>query len=154
MLNDQVNHPSHYTQQPHECQDFRDIMAGPLSDAFKYLWRFEDKKNPEQDIRKAMWYVNRAFQSNITVRRYHREFINTYAKRLMECHFDHMEQAAALSTIIMCFSDEFPFSEDVRVVLIGQLSLLLTNIRSELTNLGNDEHTHIVTATFVQGEAL
>lgn len=64
--NDPVNHPSHYTQNGIECieaikasmtaEEFRGYLKG---NAMKYLWRYQDKGNPAQDIAKANWYLNR-----------------------------------------------------------------------------------------------
>lgn len=64
--NDPVNHPSHYTQGNIECIDaMQNIMtkesfAGYLrGNAFKYIWRCEDKNNPVEDIDKAIWYLTK-----------------------------------------------------------------------------------------------
>lgn len=76
QTNDPVNHPSHYTQGGIECIDAmkacmpREEFLGYLKGcAFKYLWRYEDKENPKQDLEKAQWYLSRlhseyAFESN------------------------------------------------------------------------------------------
>ena len=62
---DPVNHPSHYTQDNIECIDAMQAAYGKESvmhfckcNAFKYQWRF-DKKNGEEDIKKAQWYQNK-----------------------------------------------------------------------------------------------
>lgn len=62
---DPVNHPSHYTQGNIECIDAMKAAYGKESvmhfckcNAFKYQWRF-DKKNGEEDIKKAQWYQNK-----------------------------------------------------------------------------------------------
>jgi hypothetical protein len=62
---DPVNHPSHYTQGNIECIDAMQAAYGKESvmhfckcNAFKYQWRF-DKKNGEEDIKKAQWYQNK-----------------------------------------------------------------------------------------------
>lgn len=64
--NDPVNHPSHYTQGGIECIDAmrasmtNDEFIGYLKGCvFKYLWRYENKGNPKQDLEKAQWYLNR-----------------------------------------------------------------------------------------------
>ena len=64
--NDPVEHPSHYTENDIECIDaiessmtpeqFRGYLKG---NAMKYLWRYEKKENPIQDLRKAIWYLER-----------------------------------------------------------------------------------------------
>ena len=66
---DNVNHPSHYTECCSlECIDVMTIVFGKtvviwfcLCNAFKYLWRHK-YKNGSEDIRKARWYVNKAFE--------------------------------------------------------------------------------------------
>ena len=63
---DPVNHPSHYTSGEIECIDA--IKASMSKEAFcgflkgnvqKYLWRYEKKVNPAEDIKKAGWYRDR-----------------------------------------------------------------------------------------------
>ena len=62
-VSDPVNHPSHYTSGEIECIDA--IKASMSKEAFcgflkgnvqKYLWRYEKKINPAEDIKKAGWY--------------------------------------------------------------------------------------------------
>lgn len=62
---DNVNHPSHYAKGDIECIDAMEAAYGTEAvmhfcqcNAFKYQWRF-DKKNGEEDIKKAQWYQNR-----------------------------------------------------------------------------------------------
>ena len=56
-MSDQVNHPSHYTQQPFECIEFTQYMNFPMGNAFKYIWRYPDKGQAIQDLEKAAWYL-------------------------------------------------------------------------------------------------
>lgn len=65
-MNDNVNHPSHYTTGGIECIDA--MKASMTSEAFlgylkgnvqKYLWRFEKKIAPAEDLKKARWYLDR-----------------------------------------------------------------------------------------------
>ena len=63
VLDDPVNHPSHYTSGKIEVIDFIEDQKFPyhLGNACKYLCR-AGKKNPEkttEDLRKAVWYINR-----------------------------------------------------------------------------------------------
>lgn len=62
--NDNVNHPSHYTQGEVECIDAikasmtKEEFLGYLKgNAMKYLWRYRSKKNPQEDLQKANWYL-------------------------------------------------------------------------------------------------
>ena len=63
---DLVNHPPHYTNGDIECIDamkasmshieFCGYLKGNVT---KYLWRYRDKVKANQDIDKALWYLNR-----------------------------------------------------------------------------------------------
>jgi hypothetical protein len=60
--NERVNHPQHYTSHPSgvECIDVVEHMSFNLGNACKYIWRAGLKsKDPAEDLRKAIWYVNR-----------------------------------------------------------------------------------------------
>lgn len=66
---DNVNHPPHYTQGGIECIEA--IKASMSHDAFigylkgnvlKYLWRYESKGKPVEDLKKAGWYMDRLVQ--------------------------------------------------------------------------------------------
>lgn len=63
---DNVNHPKHY-EGKFECIDEMERIFGRNEvitfcqcNAFKYLWRW-NKKNGIEDVRKAQWYINKAF---------------------------------------------------------------------------------------------
>lgn len=68
-LSDLVNHPDHYTKGGIECieameaamsdEAFRGYCKGNI---IKYLWRYESKGNPMQDLLKAQWYLERLIQ--------------------------------------------------------------------------------------------
>ena len=65
MTNDDpVYRPLHYTQGRIECIDamieafgIHDVRVYCKLNAFKYLWR-ADLKSPDQDLEKAIWYLN------------------------------------------------------------------------------------------------
>ena len=61
-----VNSPKHYTAGDVECID--GIEASMTPEAFrgyckgacmKYLWRYERKAKPLEDLHKAQWYLNK-----------------------------------------------------------------------------------------------
>jgi hypothetical protein len=63
---DPVNHPDHYTSGGIEC--IGAIRASMSEEAFKgflkanvikYMWRYEKKEKPLEDIKKAYWYLNK-----------------------------------------------------------------------------------------------
>lgn len=68
-MSDVVNHPTHYTNGDIECIDAirasmgKDKFYGYLKgNIIKYLWRYELKEKPVQDLEKAQWYLNRLIQ--------------------------------------------------------------------------------------------
>lgn len=69
MQKDNVNHPSHYTQGGIECIDaikaatvgLTGIEAVCAGNAVKYMWRWKFK-NGAEDIRKAMWYLEKLLE--------------------------------------------------------------------------------------------
>ena len=69
-MNDNVNHPSHYTQSKIECIDAIDCATSNLNgfegfcigNALKYIWRWKHK-NGIEDLKKAQWYLNKIINS-------------------------------------------------------------------------------------------
>lgn len=66
MSTDNVNHPSHYQGEGIECIDAMKAAFGVSEvatfcklNAFKYIWRSEQKGNYEEDMKKAAWYLNK-----------------------------------------------------------------------------------------------
>lgn len=60
-VRDAVNHPPHYNRHPAgiECIDVVEHLSFNLGNAIKYLWRAGDKGDLDQDLRKAIWYIER-----------------------------------------------------------------------------------------------
>jgi hypothetical protein len=63
-MNDPVNHPKHYTTHASgiECIDVTEHMGFNLGNAVKYVWRCDLKKDAIEDLRKAIWYIEREIQ--------------------------------------------------------------------------------------------
>lgn len=61
---DPVNHPKHYTDHPSgiECIQITEHMGFNLGNAIKYVWRADLKGSSIQDLRKAIWYIEREIQ--------------------------------------------------------------------------------------------
>ena len=61
---DAVNHPSHYTTHPSgiECIQVTEHMGFCLGNAIKYVWRAGEKGDAVEDLRKAVWYINREIE--------------------------------------------------------------------------------------------
>ena len=61
---DMVNSPSHYNQSGIECIAAIQAALGPnfkyylQGNIMKYLWRFDYKGRPLEDLEKAIWYLN------------------------------------------------------------------------------------------------
>ena len=63
---DMVNHPPHYTDGEVECieaikssMSTRQYLGYLKGNIMKYIWRFDKKGNADQDLEKAIWYLNR-----------------------------------------------------------------------------------------------
>lgn len=61
---DPVNHPQHYTAHPSgiECIQVTEHMGFNLGNAIKYVWRADLKGSSIEDLRKAIWYIDREIQ--------------------------------------------------------------------------------------------
>lgn len=66
---DNVNHPSHYTGRNivYECIDLTQYQSFCTGNVIKYLWRYKDKENPVEDLKKARWYATKASAMQETV---------------------------------------------------------------------------------------
>jgi hypothetical protein len=69
-MDEEVNHPPHYTQGDIECIQGIEAALGPLGAynyckgaAIKYLWRCDYKGNTKTDLEKASWYIARAIEN-------------------------------------------------------------------------------------------
>lgn len=68
-LDNKVNHPSHYTYGDIEIidfieqvtKDYKPELAFAIGNAIKYISR-ANRKNGKEDLDKARWYLNRAFE--------------------------------------------------------------------------------------------
>ena len=63
-MTDNVNKPPHYTAHPSgvECIEITEHMNFCLGNAIKYLWRAGLKQNEVEDLKKAVWYINREIE--------------------------------------------------------------------------------------------
>lgn len=68
-LYDKINHPSHYTYGEIEViefieqvtKDYKPELSFAIGNAIKYISR-ANRKNGKEDLDKARWYLNRAFE--------------------------------------------------------------------------------------------
>ena len=58
---DMVNHPPHYTAHPSgvECITVTEHFNFNIGNAIKYLWRADEKGDPIENLKKAVWYAQR-----------------------------------------------------------------------------------------------
>jgi hypothetical protein len=64
-MHDPVNHPNHYLSHPShiECIEVTEHHEFlPIGNAIKYLWRADLKHDAIEDLKKAVWYINREIQ--------------------------------------------------------------------------------------------
>ena len=71
-MNDNVNHPKHYTQHPSgvECIEITEHMNFCLGNAMKYIWRASLKGKEVEDLRKARWYIDREISRILSEKNY------------------------------------------------------------------------------------
>lgn len=62
MNHDNVNHPYHYKSSNMECIEIIEAfgLTFHLGNAVKYIIRCGKKGDPEEDLNKAIWYLQRA----------------------------------------------------------------------------------------------
>ena len=66
---DPVNYPSHYNKGGIGCIDAIKACQGDgfkyylQGSAIKYIWRYEHKKKPIQDLEKAKWFINKLIET-------------------------------------------------------------------------------------------
>ena len=79
-MESRVNDPPHYTQGPIHCIDamisafgIDAVVTFCLLNAFKYTWRSTTHTSgPNENIQKAMWYMNKASElSSTSIRAFH-----------------------------------------------------------------------------------
>jgi hypothetical protein len=64
-MSDPVNHPKHYSVHPSgiEAIEICEHFSFTVGNAIKYLWRAGQKGNALEDIKKALWYLERAVKA-------------------------------------------------------------------------------------------
>jgi len=63
-IEDIVAHPNHYTSHPSgiECLQITEHMNFCLGNALKYIWRCDMKMKPIEDLKKAIFYIEREIE--------------------------------------------------------------------------------------------
>jgi len=70
-MSDNVNNPVHYTSGDIECidaieasMDHKDFCGFLKGNVLKYMWRYEKKNNPIEDLQKARWYLDKLIETS------------------------------------------------------------------------------------------
>lgn len=68
-MTDTIDHPAHYTGRGigYECIDITQHQNFCVGNAIKYLWRYQAKGKPLEDLEKARWYARRAMKNQETI---------------------------------------------------------------------------------------
>lgn len=100
-VDDEVNHPKHYTghKADVECIMFTELLPSLAANAFKYVWRCDDKGNQMEDLEKALWYLNRVIESDIDNRGFGRRLRHLVLEIIESSDFDEWHKLV-LSKII------------------------------------------------------
>lgn len=68
---DEVERPKHYNTGGVECIEAIEASMSPeeykgylKGNTLKYLWRYQYKQKPVQDLKKAQWYLDRLVKAN------------------------------------------------------------------------------------------
>jgi hypothetical protein len=66
LKEDMVDKPKHYNSHPTgiECVEVAEHFGYNLGNALKYIWRAGLKWDSEEDLKKAIWYLNRELEKN------------------------------------------------------------------------------------------
>jgi len=64
VQHDPVNHPKHYVSHASgvECIQITEHMGFNLGNAVKYIWRADLKSDAIEDMKKAVWYIQREIE--------------------------------------------------------------------------------------------
>lgn len=87
-MNDPINRPSHYTRSHPgiECIELTADMSFCLGNCCKYVWRYDSKGRPVEDLEKARWYLARLIErgERIALTNDQHVIINTLAVQAAE----------------------------------------------------------------------
>ena len=91
-MSDPINNPEHYNTGSIECieaieasmtpEEFKGYLKGSV---IKYLWRYQNKNNPAQDLEKCLWFLKRLLEKplQITCAELHRAYKHPAARSNM-----------------------------------------------------------------------
>lgn len=82
-MDDPVNHPSHYTQYEHEVIELTEQLDFCVGNACKYILRAPYKGNEIQDLKKALWYIDRSVKAQSLVQHHVRDVADSFGNPLV-----------------------------------------------------------------------
>ena len=81
-MNDNVNHPSHYNEGKIECIEYikdkftdEELYGFCIGNAIKYITRAEHKGKKEEDLKKAIWYIDYYLKNEVTTDKLSYEYV-------------------------------------------------------------------------------
>lgn len=89
---DAVEHPDHYTLQPVECINITAYCSFCVGSAIKYLWRYEHKGKPLEDLAKARKYVQFIKADQKTLREQDTDIALDLLDKVSQCRFNYIQQ--------------------------------------------------------------
>ena len=101
-MSDNVNHPKHYVEASVRVEPIDLLRYAPfdLGCAMKYLIRFDKKGKPVEDLRKALWYLDRVDESC----EFNYEPYNFFIKQHAQLIYKFLPYARADDSL-PCYSD-------------------------------------------------
>lgn len=105
-MEENIHHPSHYNQHLSgiECIEINEHFDYCLGCAFKYIWRYQKKGSPTEDLKKAKWYIERSIANGVNILSQDKqEKIKEKIKKVIESEFNVLKnKALEMIFLIMC----------------------------------------------------
>lgn len=132
MTEDIINAPNHYTWHPSGRQptEFSNHMLTNLGVAFNYLWRYQHKGTPVQDLQKALKHLDFEMNQQRGVTELPHKFDIDYFKETITPSFDSHNIGNALLYIIQCHNSGYGGH-----IGAGSLYQAVNNIKKELDKI-------------------
>ncbi len=134
MDKEAVNHPKHYNSHPSgvECITVVEHMNFCLGNAMKYIWRAGEKGDAKEDIRKAIWYLNRELE-RIEPEKTEEIEADTTGRQLNKISWPHINTH---NTKTLKYDKQFMMDEEIRGWLDKAVELANFMRLKKLSSLG------------------
>lgn len=135
MNHDPVNHPKHYATHKSgvECIALTRQLSFSRGNALKYLFRYEDKENPLQDLKKALWYLKDEFTRVDALKGYQRDLEDSLASRVSHAPFHSWIEAEGDTAKARIIAQIWPQTTDT----IAQLTFAIDKLEHLIANYEN-----------------